>query len=214
MSDFHLKAKYTESKPKPAGSFIARCVQIIDLGTQSIPTKNGGTWEAPKVILGFETAANMRNTKDGQIPYIYEKEFINDMGEGKELRTTVEEWLGKSLTEEEAQNFDLGQLLDKPCHLVVAEQQKDNGTRYTKIDKVKKLEGEALSRITRLTAFSFENFNKDVFESLPDYISKKLALAKEYDEAWDKAYAGGSTSYTDELPDINDINLDEIQTPF
>jgi hypothetical protein len=48
--------------PHPQGAFAARCVRIVDLGTQETEYM-GEKKKAHKVVLAFETSETMRDRK-------------------------------------------------------------------------------------------------------------------------------------------------------
>lgn len=168
----------------PAGSHVATCYGMIDLGTQKT-TFNGETKNQRKVRLMFELSNELRTfEKDGESsekPLIIFREFGLSMHENAALRKFLENWRGKSFSEDEAKKFDITKLLGKSCILTV-QHTNDNGKTYANISGASPLM-KGMSdpvRYNSITCLSFVDFDFDVYNSLSEKTKDKIALSPEY----------------------------------
>ena len=107
----------------PAGTHVARCYGIIDLGTQY--SEKFGNW-ARKVQFQWELPNELMD--DGR-PLAISKKYTLSLNEKASLKKDVESWLGRSITEkEEKEGFALGSLLGAPCLLSVIHAESNNKT--------------------------------------------------------------------------------------
>lgn len=122
----------------PAGTHIARCIHLIDLGTQhetyegkeKVQKKIRLVWELPNERAIF-------HEENGEQCYIIGKEYTLSLGEKATLRHHLEAWRGRTFTEEELKGFDLNNILGKPCMVTVAHQRSKDGTKtYDKVSAV------------------------------------------------------------------------------
>lgn len=112
--------------PCPAGSYLARCVQLIDLGTQT-SNFEGETKKARKVLIAWEILDDECRRDDGQ-PFILSKRFTQSLHEKAALRKTLEAWRNRTFTPPELKGFDLGTVLGKDAFLSVIHTDKDGKT--------------------------------------------------------------------------------------
>jgi hypothetical protein len=99
--------------PVPAGNHVARLYQIIYLGT--VPTEwQGQEKMTSKVRLGFELCNEKKVFKEGEEarPYAISREFTFSMGSKGNLRAFVEGMAGVKMMDDEADNFDLDEVLE------------------------------------------------------------------------------------------------------
>jgi hypothetical protein len=167
------------STPAPEGNHIARCVSMIDMGTQKNkfdPSKA----DQRKVQLGFELPGELR--EDGK-PFLLRQKFTLTMHEKGSLRKFLQAWRGKAFTEEEAKRFDITKLLGLACMLNVMHETKE-GKTYANISTVAQMPKgmEAPAQLTPTLEFSLDLASYDalVYESLPDYLKEEIALSPEY----------------------------------
>ena len=116
--------------PVPAGSYVAVCDIVADLGVQ--PGSQLYPKAKQKVYIRFELPnERVEFEKDGKKqvgPRVIGKTYTASMNEKATLRHHLESWRGKQFTDGEAENFDLSLILGKPCMLTVMQTQKENGT--------------------------------------------------------------------------------------
>jgi len=167
----------------PAGSYPARCYSMIEMGTNEetyqgvskMVNKVRITWELPTETMVFKE-------ERGPEPRVISKEFTLSMHEKANLRAFLENWRGKSFTEKEAEAFDVTNLLGVPCLLSITHKAATNGNTYANISSVSLLPKgmECPGMINERQELSFDDFNQELFDQLPDFIKEKISMSEEY----------------------------------
>ena len=83
--------------PVPAGSHLAVCYRIIDLGTQKVVFQNENKF-LRKVMVSWELPDEKMD--DGR-PFVISKRYTWSMHEKATLRKHLEAWRGKGFSEED-----------------------------------------------------------------------------------------------------------------
>ncbi len=170
-------------EPIEAGSYPARCYSMIEMGTNQ-ETYQGVDKMVNKVRITWELPTEMQIFKEerGPEPRVISKEFSLSMHEKANLRGFLESWRGKSFTDNEAKAFDVTNLLGVPCLLSITHKTAANGNTYANISSVSLLPKgmECPEMINERQELSFDNFKKELFESLPDFIKEKIQTSQEY----------------------------------
>jgi hypothetical protein len=164
----------------PAGSFAARCYQIIDLGHQTFEWQ-GTAKVAPKVRITWELNEMMQ---DGR-PFSISKEYTASIGEKANLRKDLESWRGRAFSSEELRNFSLENVLGAPCLLgVVHKPSKDGAKVYANVGSVMALPKgmTAPELVNPAVKFDIGTFDQKVFDGLSNYVQKKILMSKELEE--------------------------------
>ena len=164
----------------PAGSFAARCYQIIDLGHQTFEWK-GEAKVAPKVRITWELNEPMQ---DGR-PFSISREYTASIGDKANLRKDLEAWRGRPFSAEELQNFSLENVLGAPCLLgVVHKPSKDGSKTYANVGSIMALpKGMACPELVNpAVKFDIGTFDQKVFDGLSSYVQKKILMSKELEE--------------------------------
>lgn len=167
----------------PEGTHIARCIQLIQIGTV-MESYMGEEQEMHKIFIAFELTNERREFKegDGPKPFVVSGEYSLSMGSKANLRKLVEGMMGKSLTSEEADLFDLTSLVGKPCLLTIKTKMSKNGNEYTIIASASPLlKGqEAPDAFNETKTLTYENFDNKVYASLPEFMREKIRSSKEF----------------------------------
>lgn len=121
--------------PCPAGSYLARCVRLIDLGTQTTDYQ-GETKIAHKVLISWEIMDAETRREDGS-PYVVSKRYTASLHPKAGLRKELASWRGRDFTPEELKAFNLANLLGKDCFISLVDAVKD-GKTYTNIASIMK----------------------------------------------------------------------------
>ena len=116
----------TAYAPPEAGTFTARCIALIDLGTQRT-TYEGEAKSAHKLLLQFEITDPDNRRADGE-PFTVSKRFTASLHAKAALRGFLEAWRGRPFTPEELRGFDLKTLLGVPCLLGIVHSSKEGRT--------------------------------------------------------------------------------------
>ena len=164
----------------PAGSFAARCYQIIDLGHQTFEWK-GEAKVAPKVRITWELNEMMQ---DGR-PFSISREYTASIGDKANLRKDLEAWRGRPFTATELQNFSLENVLGAPCLLgVVHKPSKDGSKVYANVGSIMALPKGMPSPelVNPAVKFDIGTFDQKVFDGLSSYVQKKILMSKELEE--------------------------------
>jgi hypothetical protein len=166
----------------PAGNHIARCYEMVQIGTVIETTGIYAGKESHKVRLTWETPDEKHDFGKGEQPFSISKEFTLSMHEKSTLRKMLESWRGKAFTEDEAKRFDVTKLLGKPCMLNVIHKKSNSGKEYAEISSISALPKsfECPPQVNPTRVLSFDEWNESVFQSLPDFIKNKITSSKEY----------------------------------
>lgn len=177
----------SEHTPLPAGTYIARCVQVIELGTHT-ENYQGIEKNQPKLRVVWElpTEETTESTdSEGEKfinPKFIGKEFTISFYESSNLRKTLVSWRGADFTEEELDTFDLKNLLDKPCMLNLGVKTSDKtGKTYNVLSAVSPMmKGlECPARISDLVYFDLSENDGNKFNKLPKFLQEKILESKE-----------------------------------
>lgn len=171
-----VSAKGSDFEQPPVGMHIARCVRIVDLGTQET-TWQGKPKQARKVLVSFELLGEPR-MDDGR-PFLASTRYTASLSDRAMLRKDLESWRGRPFTAAELEGFDLSAILGRPCmvNLVKSEDEK-----YTNIAAITPLPAglTAPKAENELVEFSLDDFNEAVFNSLSDGLKETIAKSPEY----------------------------------
>ena len=175
----------TQRELIPAGNYIARCYKMIHIGTVE-ETILGEKKILNKVRIGWELPTEMRvfNADKGEQPCSIDKEFTLSMHEKSALRAALKAWRGKDFTEDEARAFDITKLMGIPCMLNIIHKpsKKDASRVYEEIAGITPLPKgmNAPAQINPTFILSYDAFDNDKFNTLPDFIKNKMVTSAEY----------------------------------
>lgn len=125
-------------EPIPAGTYVARCVSVIDLGVQETPW--GGK---EKVYIGFEIPGERvqwkdKDGKEHEGPAFIGSRYTNSINEKAILGQHLTSWRGVPFTDDERQGFDLFTILGVPAMINVTHKKKDSKV-YANITSIMRL---------------------------------------------------------------------------
>lgn len=168
--------------PSEAGTFTARCISLIDLGTQTT-TYEGQTKQAHKLLLQFEVT-DPDNCRDDGAPHVVSKRFTASLHPKAALRGFLEAWRGRPFTPEELRAFDLQALLGAPCLLGIVHAEKE-GRTFANIASVMKLPKGMTAPAGELDLVRFDLDAPDwqTFAALPQRLQEQIAASPEYARA-------------------------------
>lgn len=171
----------------PAGTHVARCVRLVDVGTQfgeyqgkpNAARKVVVTWELPNALMAEGDFAGK--------PFLIGKWYTASIGEKANLRKDLVNWRGREFTEDELKGFDIKKLLGVPCMLSLTPNDK-NKIRVTGIMKLP--QGTSCPpQINPSVYFSLEpdEFKRETFDSLAEFWQKEIQKSPEWAELHGKA---------------------------
>lgn len=167
----------------PAGTHMARCFSLIQIG--SIKTEWAGEekW-LEKVRLGFELPTELHVFKEGEEakPFTVSREFSLSMGDKSNLYPIVRGIVG-DIPEDVRHTFDVEELVGKTCLLTITHEESKNG-KYALITTatplVKGMTVPEAINVQRI--LTYEKWDKDYFNSLPDFMKDKMKGSIQYKE--------------------------------
>lgn len=184
----------------PVGTFVGRCIKIIDIGTQK------GEWQGKanfkrQVIIGWELPTELMTEGDyAGKPFVVSKFYTASLSEKANLRKDLQNWRGREFTTEELAGFDSKNILGKPCMLSLTANDKGK-TRVTGVMAMPK--GiEVQAQINQGVYFSLDEFSADVFEGLSKGFKAMITASPEYQHAISKTNApsGSMSDLDDDIP--------------
>lgn len=165
--------------PPEAGTFTARCVGLIDLGTQA-STFDGETKTAHKLLMQFEIT-DPDNRRDDGSAHIISKRFTASLHAKAALRGFLEAWRGRPFTADELRGFELHRLLGAACLIGIVHTDKD-GRTFANISSIMKLpKGMAAPEsLLPLTQFDLSAPDWETFSTLPQRLQDQIMASPEY----------------------------------
>lgn len=202
-------------KRVPPGVWVARCVGVVDLGTQEVEFsgekklqhKMQLVWE---VFGEDEHGVALVADKDGrEVPMQISKRYTLSLNEKAALRRDLAAWRGRDFTPEELKAFDVSKLLGAWCMLNVQHNESPNGKTYANVASITPLPA-ALKKTTPKTdtptiSFDLSAFDGEVFESLPEYVQEVIKGSAEYrvrNAAAPATKSGGAQALADMDDDV------------
>jgi hypothetical protein len=172
-------------EPIPAGNYIARCYQMIEIGTVTEFVMNKNV-TLKKVRIGWELPTELKvfDQSKGEQPLVISKEYTLSMNEKSNLRKDLKSWRGKDFSEDEAKAFDITKLLGAPCMLNIIHKPSatDPSRVYDQIAGITPLPRgiNAPAAINKIFVLSYDSFDEERFNGLPDFIKTKMQGSSEY----------------------------------
>lgn len=174
-----IKATIKQSEQIKAGSYIARCYSMIHIGTVSFEYL-GQISTSNKFRITFEIPSLKKVFKEGDEakPVVISRELSTSLGKKSKTRPLLESWRGKAFTDEEAKDFDFTELLGVPAMISIVHNEKG----YADISSIMKLpEGmECPAQINPTQVLSYDAWDENLFQKLPEFIRKKIEISVEY----------------------------------
>ena len=158
------------------GVHKARCVRVIDLGTQQNDYQGQISWKR-QVMLIWEVPSETDNKGE---PLTISKFYTLSLNEKANLANDLVSWRGRPFTETEKKGFDISKVVGKPCSINVILNQ--NGK--PKISTVMPIgkNDEIAQQFHPNMVFSITDFQEkkmEVFNQLPEGIRNIILKSKE-----------------------------------
>ncbi len=182
---FKIENKGGDFKIPPAGTHPARCISIIDLGTQEIEWQ-GKKKSQRKIRFSWELPLELEVFGEGKEPqpFIVSRDYTLSMFDAAALRKDLESWRGKKFTEKEAEWFDETKVVGKPCTLTLVHNEK-GGKTYANISGIAGvMRGVNYpAQINQTVVYNTSEGRNTTFMALPDWIKEKIEKSPEFREA-------------------------------
>ena len=158
------------------GVHKARCVRVIDLGTQQNDYQGQISWKR-QVMLIWEVPSETDNKGE---PLTISKFYTLSLNEKANLTNDLVSWRGRPFTETEKKAFDISKVAGKPCSINVILNQ--NGK--PKVSTVMPIgkNDEIAQQFHPNMVFSITDFREkkmEVFNQLPEGIRNIILKSKE-----------------------------------
>lgn len=158
----------------PVGTHVARCIKVIDIGTQKGEYLGAVNFKR-QCIISFELPNELMD--DGK-PFIVSRFYTASLSERSNLRHHLELWRGRAFTKEELLGFDSSNILGKPCMLTIMHSDKGKA-RIEGITSLPK-GTQCPPQVNKSLIFSLDEFSPEIYESLSDGLRKMIHLSPEY----------------------------------
>ena len=190
-----LTVSYSPSaafKRVPAGQWPARCVGVIDLGSQKTQFPGEEEKLTRQVQLIFEVygedeqgVALTVEHEGHEVPMqISTKRMTMSMNEKANLRKTLHAWRGRDFTPEELKHFTVGKLIGAPALLNVVHEEGKNRKTYASIFSITPLPAAMKKGLppgaTKSIVFDLDEFDADTFDSLSEYLQNIIKESVEF----------------------------------
>lgn len=158
-----------------AGVHKARCIKVIDLGTQKNDYQGQISWKRTVLII-WEVPEEL----DGEGKAMTISKFYNlSLHEKSSLSHDLVSWRGRPFTETEKQSFDVSKLVGVACTLNVIE--KNGKARISSVMPLAKNDkvAEQVYPSMMFSIDDFQNGKKEVFNQLSEGIRKMILNSRE-----------------------------------
>lgn len=162
----------------PVGTHVARCVRIIDLGTQEQEWQ-GKKKKRNQVVVQWELPEETIDIDGKPMPMLCSRFYTNDLWEKSNLYKDLVAWRGKPFTQEELDGFDLENILGAPCLVTIAEKENGNGVKVTGVSKLVKGQ-KCPPQVSESSCFWIDPWDDNAFHALPEGFQKLIAKSDEY----------------------------------
>lgn len=174
----------------PAGTHIARCHMVIDMGTHNETFEGKSLGPKRKVRIGFEfpTETHVFDEKKGAEPFTMSRKLTNSLHEKSALSPMLTAWRGRPFTSDEIATFGIDDLLGAPALVSVTHEKKTDGKVIAKISSVTKLVKGMKCPPAVLPTILFsvdQGPNDPTFQSLPEWIREEISECNEWSQAPD-----------------------------
>lgn len=162
----------------PVGTHVARCIKLIDLGTQTGEYLGQATkkrqllvsWELPNALM---TTGEFKGK-----PFSASKFYTMSLNEKSALRKDLVTWRGREFTPDELNGFEAKNILGKPCMISITLNQ--NGK--AKVSAVMSLpQGMTCPpQVNPSILFDLSNFSHEVFNTISKGIQAIIEKSPEF----------------------------------
>ena len=193
----------------PAGTTVARCYQLVDLGTQ-VTIYKGDQKLQRKVIISWELPNELM--EDGR-PFSVNNRYTMSLSENAHLRKDLESWRNRPFTPEELAAFNITTILGAPCMLGVVHNkgagENANNTYANPQGIMALMKGQKCPpAVNEAAAFDIDAPDMEMFESFGEKLKATIRKAPEWHED-----RGAPSQDPDYIPDP-DYSTDEEPIPF
>lgn len=166
-----------EFETTPEGSYVGRCIKVIDLGTQTIKGAFGES-QKKQVMITWELLDDEVKMQDGR-PFAISQFYTASLHEKAKLRKDLEAWRGKKFTDTELEGFDLNDVLGKYCMIQVIH---STDGQYANVNAIMRYKGDEPAGVNDTVVFDLSNPDMKVFDSFSEKMQAKIKATPEWEE--------------------------------
>lgn len=194
--------------PAPAGTHIARCISVIELGTQ--PSGNPKFVDSFKILIEWELPEETVLFQGEDKPMKVSKEYSLSLSDKAILRKDLESWRARQFTPEEKAGFDVSKIVGVPCYVTITHKTSGAGRQYAMVSSVSSLTKGTICKpqVHVSTIYQISDGSSSVYQALPDWIKKKIQQSEEFRNP------PASHSEAAEIDQLADASLEDDQVPF
>lgn len=164
----------------PIGTHPARCVKLIDIGTQRGEYQGQVTLKR-QIIIGWELPMElMQSGEYAGKPFTCSKFYTASLNEKSTLRADLKNWRTRDFTEEELRRFDLRTILGKPCMVSITHTDKGRAKVTGVMSAMKGLTMPDQVNETLYFSLEPELFDRDIYDGLSDGYKKMINASPEW----------------------------------
>lgn len=181
--------------PVPAGTYRGTLVYVIDIGEQLNKGRNGPYYQN-QVVYTFELVGKTKEVDGQQVPVDLSRTFGFTRGANSAFRKFIQDWTGKTMTDDEWENFDPGTVLTK--HAMLSVVHNDTGEYANISAAMQPLEGDVYpSPMLSPIYFDMDKWDDAAFQRLPEWAQERIKK---------------STQYQKNLAPVQDVAVQQPQT--
>lgn len=129
-----VASKGPQFTPCPAGTHVAICCDVVDLGIVKTTYKDKGEKKQHKIFIVWQTPEIDEEAKK---PFLVKKRYTLSLHDRSTLRKDLESWRGRAFTDDELQGWDVETVIGAPCMLSVVHGA-SNGSVYANVAAIMK----------------------------------------------------------------------------
>jgi hypothetical protein len=194
--------KWTDSggyEQAPPGTHVARCIKMIDIGTQH-GEYQGQPTKRRQCIIAWELPNELMTTGDfAGKPFSVSKFYTQSLSEKANLRQDLRNWRGRDFSADELQGFDPKNIIGQPCMLSLT----PNDKGKVIVSGVMKLPKgtEVPAQVNPSVFFSLDEFDEVAFGKLGEKMQALIGKSDEF-KALSSPAPASPQDPNDDLSDI------------
>jgi hypothetical protein len=171
----------TSRQIAPEGAFVARCYQIVDLGTTMQTGQFPGKKRKVQFIFELPTETHAFEEGGEEKPFYARSIYNLSMNEKAVLRRDIESWAGKKMTNGVAEDFDIFTLIGRPCMVNLTHVVKGDIT-YANIIGISPVPKGLVCppAFNAPLCYNTEEHDDTIFAQLPEFIQDKMKMSDEW----------------------------------
>lgn len=166
----------------PAGTHVARCYQVIDLGSRKKEWPGRQPRTVHEVRISWELPDELIPEGDAKgKPFAVHRSYTLSLGDKANLRHDLQCWRGRPFTEDELKSFDVAKVLGVGCMVTVTHTQKGDAT-YANVTAVTALPKAVPCPppVNAAVEYSISDHNQTIFDALPEFLKEQITGSFEW----------------------------------